>query len=86
MPLAKQTPDRSAYYAPVSIVRNQSSQVHDGQQPLSLPTLNGNFAPGAALGGLEIQLPLYPRNRTQLGNRGMSEMCDNVPRAINLLA
>jgi hypothetical protein len=35
----------------------------------------GRFAPEAALGGLEIQLPLYPRNRTQLGNRGMSEMC-----------
>jgi hypothetical protein len=35
----------------------------------------GHFAPEAALGGLEIQLPPYPRNRTQLGNRGMSEMC-----------
>ena len=44
--------------------------------------MNGRFAPGAALGGLEIQLPLYPRNRTQLGNRGMSEMCHTVPRAL----
>jgi len=33
------------------------------------------FAPEAALGGLEIQLPLYPRKLTQLRNRGMSEMC-----------
>ena len=37
--------------------------------------LNVRSTPEAALGGLEIQLPLYPRNRTQLGNRGMSEMC-----------
>src|SRR5882762_2194375 len=33
---------------------------------------DGRFAPKAALGGLEIQLPLYPRKQTQLGNRGMS--------------
>ena len=30
-------------------------------------------APRAALGRLEIQLPLYPRKQTQLGHRGMSE-------------
>jgi hypothetical protein len=33
------------------------------------------FAPKAALGVLEIQLLLYPRKQTQLGNRGMPEMC-----------
>jgi hypothetical protein len=38
---------------------------------------NVRFAPEAALGRLDIQLPPYPRNRTQLGNRGMSEMCGN---------
>lgn len=40
------------------------------------------FAPEAALGGLEIQLPPYPRNRTQLGNRGMSEMCQYRPKGL----
>lgn len=44
--------------------------------------VNGSFAPEAALGGLEIQLPLYPRNRTQLGNRGMSEMCQYRPKGL----
>jgi hypothetical protein len=34
-----------------------------------------NPPPKAAFGGLEIQLPLYPRKQTQLGNRGMSEKC-----------
>ena len=37
--------------------------------------VTGRFAPEAALGGLEIQFPLYPRKLTQLRNRGMSEMC-----------
>ena len=32
-------------------------------------------ADGPSTGRVEIQLPPYPRNRTQLGNRGMSEMC-----------
>jgi hypothetical protein len=27
------------------------------------------------LAGAEIQLPLYPRKQTQLGNRAMSEKC-----------
>jgi hypothetical protein len=31
------------------------------------------FAPKTALGGLEIQLPLYRRKQTSLGNRGMSD-------------
>jgi hypothetical protein len=43
---------------------------------------NDRFAPEAALGGLEIQLPPYPRNRTQLGNRGMSEMCQYRPKGL----
>jgi hypothetical protein len=34
--------------------------------------LNVRFAPEAALGRLEIQLPLYPRKQTQLVNRGKS--------------
>ena len=37
--------------------------------------VDGRFAPKAALGRLEIQLPLYPRKQTLLGNRGMSEKC-----------
>ncbi len=37
--------------------------------------MNGRFAPQAALGETEIQLPLYPRKLTQSGNRGMSEKC-----------
>ena len=37
--------------------------------------MNGRFAPKAALGRLEIQLPLYHRKQTQLGNRGTSEKC-----------
>jgi len=36
---------------------------------------NDRIAPKAALGRLEIQLPLYPRKQTQLGNRGTSEKC-----------
>jgi hypothetical protein len=44
--------------------------------------MNGRFAPEAALGGLEIQLPPYPRNRTQLGNRGMSEICQYRPKGL----
>jgi hypothetical protein len=36
---------------------------------------DGRFAPKAALGRLEIQLPLYHRKQTQLGNRSMSEKC-----------
>jgi hypothetical protein len=40
------------------------------------------LSPEAALGGLEIQLPPYPRNRTQLGNRGMSEMCQYRPKGL----
>jgi hypothetical protein len=47
--------------------------------------VNGSFAPEAALGGLEIQLPLYPRNRTQLGNRGMYEMCQQRTSATRRL-
>jgi hypothetical protein len=35
-------------------------------------------APKAALGKLEIQLPLYPRKQTQLGNRGTSEKCQRA--------
>jgi hypothetical protein len=38
---------------------------------------NDRFAPKAALGRLEIQLPLYPRKQTRLGNRGMSEKCQH---------
>jgi hypothetical protein len=37
--------------------------------------MNGSFAPEAALGGIEIQLPLYPRKLTQRGHRRMSEKC-----------
>jgi hypothetical protein len=33
----------------------------------------GRFAPEAALGGIEIPLPLYPRKLTQSRNRDMSE-------------
>jgi hypothetical protein len=56
--------------------------------------VNGRFAPEATLGGLEIHLPPYPRNRTQLGNRGMSEMCPatevpmrspSIPRSLLVL-
>jgi hypothetical protein len=36
-----------------------------------------NPPPKAALGRLEIQLPLYPRKQTRLGNRGMSEKCQS---------
>jgi hypothetical protein len=36
---------------------------------------NGSFAPVAAPGGIEIQLPLSPRKLTRFGNRGMSEKC-----------
>ena len=43
--------------------------------------MNGRFAPKAALGRLEIQLPLYPRKQTQLGNRGMSEKCQEQTSA-----
>jgi hypothetical protein len=43
---------------------------------------NDRFAPEAALGGLEIQLPPYPQNRTQLGNRGMSEMFQYRPKGL----
>jgi len=39
-------------------------------------SMTGRFAPGAALGGLEMKPPLYPRRQTQLGNRGMFE---NLP-------
>jgi hypothetical protein len=35
--------------------------------------VNGRIAPEAALGGIEIQLPLYPQKQTQFGNRGTSE-------------
>jgi hypothetical protein len=46
---------------------------------------NDRLAPEAALGGLEIQLPLYPRKLTQLRNRGMSEMCATNGHSINLI-
>ena len=39
-------------------------------------SMTGRFAPGAALGELEMKPPLYPRRQTQLGNRGMFE---NLP-------
>jgi hypothetical protein len=45
--------------------------------------VNGSFAPEAALGGLEIQLPLYPRKLTQLRNRGMSEKCQKPTSLIS---
>jgi transcription elongation GreA/GreB family factor len=38
---------------------------------------NGRFAPNAALGRLEIQVPLCLRKLTRFGNRGMSEKCQN---------
>ena len=37
--------------------------------------VTGRFAPKAALGRLEIPLPLCPRKQTRLGNRGMSVSC-----------
>src|SRR5882757_7149978 len=36
---------------------------------------NGSFAPEAAVAGIDIQLPLYPRKLTQSSKRGMSEKC-----------
>lgn len=39
--------------------------------------MNGGFAPKAALGEFEIQLPLYPPKQTHLGNRVRSEKCQN---------
>src|SRR6476660_8769037 len=57
----------------------------NSQPAVCLGKLSGERppAPEAALRGLEIQLPPYPRNQTQFGNRGMSEICANtVPRAL----
>ena len=48
--------------------------------------VTGSFAPEAALGGLEIQLPLYPQKQTQLGNRGMSEKCQKETRALQQIS
>jgi hypothetical protein len=55
-----------------SRLRCKPASTQDSQHQL-MP--NGRFAPKAALGRLEIQLPLYPRKQTLLGNRRMSEKC-----------
>jgi hypothetical protein len=43
--------------------------------------VTGRFAPKAALGEFEIQLPLYSQKQTQLGSRGTSEKCQTLTSA-----
>jgi hypothetical protein len=58
-----------AAYTPLLAIETIPSPFCSGAD--ILPLTMGRFAPKAALGRLEIQLPLYPRKQTQLGNRGM---------------
>src|SRR5882762_10040423 len=52
---------------------NRLLEIHLSRKMACCLSMNGRFAPEAALGKLEIRLPPYPRKQTQLGNHGMSE-------------